>query len=152
MYTCFYWSVMDFVQLILLWLVVYRISSNCLIRSRSLFFPLARFSYISNWLCTYFVVECMIFILLPPPKCWIAGMSYLAGFMWCWGWNPGLCACWVRILPIELHPRPNRMYFLFLCFFLCLCLSVCHLSLPPSLPSPPPPFPVARTYSFVHAR
>lgn len=58
-------------------------------------------------------------IKYPPPFKWFLVMVFtiatetytvdpldsgVAHFMWCWGSNTGLCACWVRTLPTEVSP------------------------------------------------
>lgn len=42
-------------------------------------------------------------------------LCFLPGFMWCWGWNPGLHVCYVSILQTELHPHPLLKDISFLC-------------------------------------
>lgn len=39
-------------------------------------------------------------------------MHHHVWFMWCWGLNPGLLACWSSPLPTELHPYPPVIQFI----------------------------------------
>lgn len=39
-----------------------------------------------------------------------AGVSHHTQFLWHWGWNSGLCACYTYILQTELHAQPVYLY------------------------------------------
>lgn len=44
---------------------------------------------------------------LHPLSAGITGKCQHTHFLGCWGWNPGLCACYTGILPTELYPQPH---------------------------------------------